>query len=94
MHLVSKEHIGLVKKEWTVCYPCRFLSWLIVILVQKKELHRDVRITILQEATALLKNKKMGDMAWSILDTAVDTPNPEIQIAILGITSIFLNNLC
>jgi len=49
-----------------------------------KELHRDVRITLLQETMVLLKNKRIGHLAWNLLDTAVDTPNAEVQAAIVG----------
>lgn len=47
-----------------------------------------MRITILQESLALLENQKLGHLAWKILDTAVDTPNPEVHVAIIGSTGL------
>lgn len=43
-----------------------------------------MRITILQEAIVLLNNKKLGELAWAILDSAVESPNAEVLTAILG----------
>lgn len=70
-----------------------------LIAQQNKDLHRDVRITILQEATVLLQNKNLGDMAWAIIDSAVNYPNAEVQTAIIGIQlitilTLFIISLC
>ncbi len=43
-----------------------------------------MRIAILQQTMVLLQNQKLGHFAWDVLETAVDTPNAEIQAAIIG----------
>ncbi len=51
---------------------------------KRKDLHRDVRITMLQLGLQLLQNDRFGDVAWELLDVAVTIQNTEFLAALLG----------
>jgi hypothetical protein len=53
---------------------------------ERKELHRDVRITILQIAINFLNipEGRGNETAWKILESAIRNDNPEILTALLG----------
>eukprot|EP01125_Pyxidicula_operculata_P020651 TRINITY_DN7677_c0_g2_i1.p1 TRINITY_DN7677_c0_g2~~TRINITY_DN7677_c0_g2_i1.p1 ORF type:complete len:2702 (-),score=655.08 TRINITY_DN7677_c0_g2_i1:38-8143(-) len=55
----------------------------------RKELHRDVRISILRAAFKFLNSSSLSDQqtAWKIIESASDVPDPEVLVAFIGVKS-------
>lgn len=67
----TDEHLKMILTEW-----------------QRDHLHRDVRIVIINAAVNFLRlpGKRGEPIAWKILESAVRSPHPEIQVSMLGPT--------